>query len=250
MTSKATGRVWRTALAALLGATLGAVEAWADAIPGDDSDSLTMTVTPDVNYSVDITTTDAIMGLGTVGLGQSTWTVRPATVTFGGTVLTGHELKLNASISAAGGGTAWSLDATPSTAATPNDGASAEANALALYALFTSTKVPTAPTAAAFGRPDAASGLANTKAAVTAFGDQAVGVAGTVANTVCTDAYEYCLGTADENKNMDDNRIGTANDGDMRRGNAHLWFYLRLPSSTTTGTQQSILVTLTHKLGV
>ena len=240
-------------LAALLAAGLRPAASWADSNPGDDSDSLTITVTPDLNYSVNLTTTDAHMGLGTVALGQSTFTVRPSTVDFGGTVLTGHELDLSASINSAG--TAWGFDSTPSTAATPNDGASAEADKLAMYALFTSTKVAGAPSAAAFGRPDAASGNANENAAIDdEDGDSTVsgvraGLDSGAANAVCTNKFEYCLGTSDENKNMDDNRLGVASDGDMRRGSAHLWFYLRLPGSTTSGAQQSITVTLTHALG-
>ncbi|MBI3298685.1 MAG: hypothetical protein HYZ75_11010, partial [Elusimicrobia bacterium] len=84
----------RTSMTIMLGALLGLAgvgTAWADTNPGDDGDSLTITVTPDVNYSIDITTVDAHLQLGSVALGQSTFTATPATVTFGGSVLSGHE---------------------------------------------------------------------------------------------------------------------------------------------------------------
>ena len=218
----------------------------ADANSADDSDSLTVTVSPDVNYSLDITTTDAHMALGALALGQSTQTVRPATVTFSGSVLTGHELNLSAVITSPG--TPWGFDATPSTGANT----SAEADKLAMYALFSSTMLATAPTGTAFGDPVNWTTTPSYEAAILD-GDTDSSVLSVRAGADNSDGtrfeYRESQGINAGGKNMDDNTAGSANAGNTKNGTAHLWFWLRLPSATTTGTAQSITVTLTHALG-
>ena len=242
-----------TALGALL-ALLGlmwAGPAAADSNPADDRDSLTITVSPDVNYSLDITTTDAIVALGAVSLGASTQTVHPATVTFGGTVLSGHELKLSAAITAAG--TAWGFDATPSTGANTL----ADPDKLAMYALFSSTRLATAPAGDTFGDPAAGTNPPTTDATVDdGDGDSTVtsvwaggGTVGGASATGTKFEYHENAGINAGDKDMDNNTTGSANAGGINNGVAHLWFWLRLPSASTDGNTQSIAVTLTHTLG-
>ena len=237
-------------LAALVG-LLCAGPAAADSNPADDRDSLTITVSPDVNYSLDITTTDAIVALGAVSLGASTQTVKPATVTFGGTVLSGHELKLTAAITAAG--TAWGFDNTPSTGTNTD----AEADKVALYALFSSTALATAPAGATFGDPLAGAGAASTAAAVMDGNTDATvsdvwaggGTVGATSTGGGQFEYHENAGINAGEKDMDNDTAGAGNTGGINNGSAHLWFFLRLPASSTDGNMQSIAVTLTHTLG-
>ena len=73
------------------------------------SDSLTVTITPNAFYAVDIDTSNfAGMNLGTVDLAASTQTVLPSTVTIQSTYAT-TDLRLQGSIASAG--TPWTFDA-------------------------------------------------------------------------------------------------------------------------------------------
>ncbi|MBI3298924.1 MAG: hypothetical protein HYZ75_12210 [Elusimicrobia bacterium] len=237
-------------LAALMGLA-GMGTAWADSDPGDDGDSLTVTVTPDVNYAIDITTVDAHLQLGAVGLGTSTQTARPALVEFGGSVLSGHELRLNASIASAG--TAWGFDNTPSTGANT----SAESDKLAMYALFSSTFLTTAPTGDSFGHPAAGAGASTLDAAIYDGDTDSVvsnvraggGVDGGASSSGLQFEYHETAGFEFGEKDMDDNTAGGFGAGEINYGTANLWFFLRLPSATTSGAAQNVTVTLTHTLG-
>lgn len=189
-----------------------------------DAASLTIRITPNVDYGVQIDTAtydsggDGYISLGTVDLYASTWTVRPATVTILGNVgtagaNTGQELDLSAAIASAG--TAWTFDATPSTDAT--NGAVDE---LAMYALFSETTLSAAP-----GGDDFANGTAD---ASYASGSQRAGAA----NPNNGDKYEYQGGTIDmDNLSPSDQ--------------SHLWLFFRLPSTTSDTQAQDVTVTLT-----
>jgi hypothetical protein len=223
-------------LLALLVGLAGAGKAWADA---DDQDSLTITVAPNVNYSIDLTTTNTSLALGAVDLGNSTFTVVPATVTFGGTVYTGHECDLTAAISHGGGGTAWGFDTTPAT----GTNISAEADRLAMYATFSSTNLATVPSGDNFAdaRYAVSDGDGNSL-----YGPTRVGAAGNGGGPGA-DAFEYNAATmALGLKDMDSAQVAS---GSTNSEQAHVWFFLRLPSATTSGGAQNIQVTLTHTLG-
>ena len=59
-------------IAALMGLALlvtGAERAWATAVPTNDTDSLTITITPNIDRGVQIDTDNVVMDLGTVDLG-------------------------------------------------------------------------------------------------------------------------------------------------------------------------------------
>ncbi len=202
-------------LAALLGLMFATTRnVWADAVPGNDSDALTITVTPNIDYGVDIATTPSVMNLGTVDLYASTFTVQPATVTFQGN-MAGQELDLSASV-----GTAWKFDVSPSTWAT-----SGEQDALAVYALFSATTLAAAPTGDDFANATAAAGF-NVDAQT--LGAVRVGGSGGPGN-------KY------EKQGADAVDMDLKNPGNQAR----LWFLLRLPNQTTTGNAQDVKVTLT-----
>src|SRR5688572_69595 len=83
-----------------------------------DNDSLTVTITPNAFYAVDIDTAGIVMNLGSVALSASTQTVMPATVTIQSTYAT-TDLTLIGAITAPGG-TAWTFDASSATV-NPNE---------------------------------------------------------------------------------------------------------------------------------
>src|SRR5436190_9864221 len=93
---------------------LGLAMTWAFASTAEaNSDSLTVTITPAASYIVDIDTgpsAGAWLDLGSVNLGASTWTVRPATVAVQSTYAA-TELSLEG-LMAAGG---WTFDSDTST---------------------------------------------------------------------------------------------------------------------------------------
>ena len=76
-------KLWHCRAMAVLFAcmALGAGKVWADSNPANDTDALTLTITPNVDFGVDIATNPAHLALGAVDLGNSTFTVRPATFT-------------------------------------------------------------------------------------------------------------------------------------------------------------------------
>src|SRR2546423_835565 len=120
-------RITKVALALALG--LGLTQAVHAAV----SDSLTVTITPNAFYAVDIDTGNVSLDLGTVGLNASTQTVQPSTVTVQSTYAT-TDLKLVGSISSVG--TAWSFD---------DDTSTSDNDKLAAWATFTSVARSSAP---------------------------------------------------------------------------------------------------------
>src|SRR5688500_8635589 len=94
------------------------------AIKSHAADHLTVTITPNAFYPVDIDTANVGLDLGTMALGASTPTVSPATVTVDSTYAT-TDLRLKGAIASAG--TAWAFD---------DNTASQDADKLAAWATF------------------------------------------------------------------------------------------------------------------
>ena len=212
-------KVMTGALMGLMMTALGA-PAWATADPTNDTDQVIIRITPNVDLGVSIATAaydagnDGYISLGTVDLYQTTWTVRPATVTIEGNIgsngaNTGQELDVSGAIT---GG--WSFDATPTVGAETGG----EVDAMAMYLLFSDTTLSAAPAAAEFS-----SGSGEfTGPTLRAGGDGGAG--GT--------QFEHVGGGS---TNMDD-----LSATDSR----HMWLYFRLPNQSSTGNNQDVTVTL------
>jgi len=95
------------------------------------SDALTVTMTPNATYEVDIDTDGVVLDFPSAALGTNLYVVLPATVTINST-LAPTELSLNAALT---GG--WSLGSTDAQ------------NVLQAWALFTSTNTASIPAVAA-----------------------------------------------------------------------------------------------------
>ncbi len=181
-----------------------------------DMDSLTVTITPTAAYAVDVDTaiTPALLNLGSVGLGVSTYTVNVTTVqvqsSYASTQLQIVPEVLDGS---------WTID---------NSTAAQETDALQVWAVFTDTSIVSGTVvqglAGAYGATDL---LFNTP--------QYVGAAngGT--------RYEVDA-TAAGYKNMDNHVSSLA--GDVPASRSHLWLKFTLPQVTTTLTAKNIYVTV------
>ena len=194
------------ALMALAMTLTHTTQAWAIAEPSNDQDSITITITPNVDRGVEIDSTTVAVDLGAVSLNTTTQTVRPATVTILGTI-GNTELDVTGTIAPT-----WSFDTTPTV-----DTFSSEQDALAFYMLFSDTNLSNAPTGADFS----ADSGEFTGTSLRAGGD--VGNGGTFEKT------------GNGVKDMD-----ARNPADT----SHLWFFLRLPGTTTTSAAQSVQITL------
>ena len=214
-------------LTALMGLWGLVGKAWSDATPSNDSDALTITVTPNVDRGVDISTGAVGLNLGTLDLNLSTFTVSPASVTILGNMAsagpnTGQELNMSGVI--AGG---WGFDTTsPSTFTTTGD-----TNNLAVFALFSATTLVTAPSGDDFANATANAAL-NDASAGAVFDATRVGAANPTNGT----RFEK-QGTG----NVDMDNLSPTSPTVQ----SHLWFFLRLPDQTTTANAQDVTVTLT-----
>jgi hypothetical protein len=211
----ATKKLWSLALG--LGLALIAGRAYAA-----DKDSLTVTITPNVYYAVVITTgTGSFLDLGSVPLGVSTWTVRPATVTIQSTYA-GTDLKLQGNITSAG--SAWSFSADSTTIA---------GNELAAWAVFTDTSVAASPAQTSGYFNGTTQGTGNDMIDGTLRDVGAVAAAGSA----------FLAGTGDAGyKTMQAIPTETV---DAASSRAHLWLRFRLPGSSSTPDAQKITLTLT-----
>jgi len=176
------------------------------------SDALTITITPNAYYAVDIDTTNVALDMGTVALGASTQTVRPSTVTIQSTfALT--DLRIQGSIS---GG--WTFDA---------DSTTSELDALAAWATFTSIARSSAP--------------AQT-------GDYFTGTSDAASSDLLSANNRYVGTSATDGINRFENGSGFDSvDMDDRAPNhqSHLWLYFRLPSATTNTTAKNVTILVT-----
>ena len=226
----------RAVLTMMLAGMLPAAGAWADSDPSNDLDSLTVSVTPNVDYSITLSTDNAALALGAVDLGQSSYTARPSTITFGGTIASGHEVIVDARVTSPGG-TPWTFSNTPST------GTAQGQDQLSAFLLFTSTMQAGAPAAALFGDPSGGTS-GGTNAAFT--GGTSV-FAGVHAGGLGGPGVKFELTQAGVGqKQMDDIVIGS---GGTNSEKAHIWAFLRLPSATSASAMQYVQVTMTHALG-
>jgi hypothetical protein len=182
------------------------------------SDTLTVTITPNAFYSVDIDTLNVSLDLGTVNLGASTQTIQPATVTVLSTYLT-TDLKLQGAITATSN--AWSFD---------DDTTSTDTDKLAAWATFTSVARSSAPTQSA---------------------DYFSGSQPGVSNSDVIDATAQFVGTAnsvnnlfENNSNFDAKDMDAMNPVPAASGTSLLWLYFRLPSATTGTNAQNISITI------
>ena len=201
---------WMT-VGALMGlaAAFCATDVRADANTSNDADSLTIIITPNVDYGVDIDTTGVTLDLGTVDLYDTAQTAEPAVVTVKGSWAS-QELDLSGSIE---GG--WSFDATPSTWAT-----SGSQDEIAVYALFSDTALGTAPNGDDFANATADAGYTG------------------VASRVGGDS-----GGGDKFEKQGANAIDM--DNRAPEDDANMWIFLRLPDATSTSSDQEITLTLT-----
>jgi hypothetical protein len=181
------------------------------------TDSLTVTITPNAVYAIDIATDAIGLDLGTVSLGASTQTVRPSTVTVQSTYAQ-TDIKLQGSI--ASGGTPWTFDANT---------ASQEANALAAWATLTTIAHSTAPAQTSGYFSGTVPGAVDSDV-ISASNQDAGDVGGGGENL-------FEAGSGDHGfKDLEDE---TPNEQSL------IWLYFRLPSATTTTNAQNITITLT-----
>jgi hypothetical protein len=177
------------------------------------SDALTVTITPNAFYAVDIDTANVALDMGTVTLGASTQTVRPSTVTIQSSYAQ-TDLKLQGTI------TGWTFDANT---------ASNEQDALAVWATFTDIARSTPP----------AQG-----------GDYFAGTVPGAANSDVVDSSSRYVGSsvADGTSNLFENSTNfDPVDMDAKAPNfqSDLWLNFRLPSSTSNNSAKTITIMLT-----
>ena len=198
----------------VLGMAASKVYAYSDNFPTNDTAQITITITPNVDRQVYITTDNVNMNLGAMSLGAlvSTQTVLPATVTVVGTIAN-TDLFLTASIASDGG--LWSFD---------SDSTTVETNSLAAWMTLTATTVNDVPQQdklGAFGGTD------------TSLGSDLVTTAPGVRIGSGATPGRY------EDASTDCNNIAA---GTTKR---HLWTYFRMPSDTTTTFAQRVTFILT-----
>ena len=184
------------------------------------SDSLTVTITPNAFYAVDIDTANVSLDLGTVDLAASTQTVQPSTVTIQSSYAT-TDLRLQGAI--ASGGTPWTFDA---------DTSSNELDSLQAWGVFTTVNHTTAPAQGGGYFSGTQPGVNDSDVISTT--DRYVGTQGGVTNQFETAGAEFGF------KDMD----ALAPDPNPL-AKSHLWLAFRLPATTTSTNAQNVTITLT-----
>ncbi len=184
------------------------------------SDSLTVTITPNAFYAVDIDTANVSLDLGTVDLAASTQTVQPSTVTIQSTYAT-TDLRLQGVIASAG--TPWTFDA---------DTSSNESDSLQAWGVFTTVARSSAPTQTGGYFSGTQPGVNNSDVISTT--NRYVGTQGGVTNHFEADSGDFAF------KDMDSLPPSPA-----AASLSHLWLRFRLPSASTTVDAQNITITLT-----
>ena len=183
------------------------------------SDSLTITITPNAQYRLDIDTTNSSLDLGFVDLDQDTFTVKPATVTIGSTFAT-TDVRVVTQIS---GG--WTLD---------TNTASKEQNALQAWGVFTDTSAATTGAVQALGGAFSGTQPDTDGSDVLGLGVVYAGTAGGKTQHVLTPgAASY--------KSMD---AIPSYSVDEAASKAYLWLKFHLPPATTVTNAQEVTITL------
>ena len=205
---------------AITGMVLGiAQKALAVDISTNDAAAIVVTITPDTDRGVEISSGDVVTNLGTVGLGISTYTMRPATVTIVGNMA---NTELNMAGSITGG---WSYDNTQAFTSTGT-------NLLNVWASFTSISSVTRPSQGdEYFRVGTSSGAKLTSTSG-AFGSTAVGLSGSDG----VGRFEPDDPAAD---------MDVMSPGNRR----HLWLFFRLPPTTSLTSAQDVNFVLSVRAG-
>ena len=188
------------------------------AVHAASTDSITVTITPNAFYSVTIDTGNVSLNLGTVGLGLSTQTAQPSTVTITSNFAT-TDLRLQGAISAASN--PWSFDDVTT---------STESQQLAAWATFTSVARSSMPVQGADYFSGSAPGADGSD--VIDANSQYVGTAGSVDNLF------------ENNSDFDAKDMDAMGPFPAASSQSHLWLKFRLPSVTTSQGAQNITITL------
>jgi hypothetical protein len=183
------------------------------------SDSLTVTITPNAFYAVDIDTANVTLDLGTVALGASTQTVRGSTVTIQSSYAT-TDLRLQGGITSAG--TPWTFDANT---------ASNESDAIATWATFTSIARSSVPALGADYFSGTQPNVSDSDVVSTS--NNYVGTAGAVNNLF------------ENNSDFDAKDMDDMNPSPAASSTSLLWLNFRLPNATTSTNAQNITIMLT-----
>ena len=197
-------------------------QAYTDALLGNNTAQITITIRPNVDRSVTITTDNVNMDLGYIDLTgsySSTQTVSPATVTIGGT-FGNTDLLLSADIN---GG--WNFDASSDTL---------NQNALATWVTFTDVNVAAAPAQDAnhfFGVDGTEPTTDLLAAAGNSYPSTRVGTNAATAHGI-----------------FEDNTISM--NGLTVGAKRHMWMKFRMPSDTTVTDEQKVTFVLTVDTGI
>ena len=213
---------WMAVMAAgVLALTLGAGRAYADAVPTNNSDSLSIQITPSVDFGVDLTTSGAVMESGTglsvtAGLNTSQFLSDAATM-----ALLGDFNNQEVSVSAVGLDT-WTVD-------TDETGS---ADQVIVYALFSTTSKSARPTSTEFLEGTALHQVTGTAK----FAGEPSGAEN---NGGGDNSFEHYAMSASADM---DNLVLSAE--------RSLWLQLDMPTSTTVTADQRIQITLSADTGV
>ena len=187
-------------------------DAGASAISSNNAAAMLVRITPNVDRGVVISTGDVNLNMGTVDLGASTQTVRPATVTINGN-MTATELRMAGEIT--GGWVFQNFQSLTSTGT----------NQLNTWATFTSISTVSAPSQGdEYFRVGSSSGAK---------------LLSLSQNFTATDIGITGAGTG--TGRFENNEAGSGDMDNMDPGNQrHLWVYFRLPPSTSLSATQSV----------
>ena len=202
--------------------------AWvhADFDTSNDSAAIVIRIRPNIDRSVTISTGNVGMDLGYVGMGNSTWTIHPATVTIGGTI---GNTELNVSADITGGWVFNNYQTFESTAGAEN--------MLNAWVQFTGVSTGIAPVQDyEYFRVGSTSGCK-----IAADGPIYLGTPVGIAAGSGIGRFENFAGnTGPTPADMDSmNPVSTR----------HMFTYFTLPPLTTLGTDQDIHFTLTVRTG-
>ena len=192
----------------------------------NDSAAIVIRIRPNIDRSVTISTSDVGMDLGYVGMGNSTWTIHPATVTIGGSI---GNTELNLSADITGGWVFSNFQTLESTASSENQ--------LNAWIQFTGVSTGVAPAQDyEYFRVGASSGTKILSLGNTMLGTP-VGLAGS-------------SGTGRFENNAANNGPTPADmDSITPVSTRHMFAYFTLPPLTTVSADQDIHYTLTVRQG-
>ncbi len=182
-------------------------KAQATAISSNNATALTITITPNVDRGVEISSAIATLNLGSVDMNFSTKTVFPATITIVGNI-SSTELTLLSTITAAGLDS-WNFDDAPLTV---------EADQMAVWSLFSGVSISSVPTDNEFVVYNA-----TVTQSMVALADQ----------------------IGDALSRFEGGWTGSDMDSMTPQTVRHLWTRMRTPSSTSRTATQAVVFTLT-----